>query len=513
MNAKFNLLFLTTTAAMLSGTVYANSNAPSYIHTSGSTVININKADANGLSHNMLKEFNVGPKGTILNNSTQDIYRPNGNIPKNKKLNESAKVILNEVISNKASKLNGFLEVAGQRADVIIANPNGISCSGCSFINSNRVTLSTGTPVFTDGALTNYNVVKGKITIENGGLKNLNSFTDILAEKIILNGKVETGALNAVAGMYQYTIANGNIQSPVQYQGTGIDVKSLGGVTADQIVLVSTSAGVGVNNAGILNSDNISISASGAITNSGGIKADTINLFSGKNIDNSYTGEIISDTGNIFITARQDIHNAGSIKSERATALTSGSRESDGSEDSDDSPLILGSINNVGTISGKNAVLLNATNSVNNDKGSITSTGITNIVAPKVNNRTEMSGEVVDISSLGFENTGLITAANGMIIDGKYAITNYGTLKSKTLTLKTDGAISMAKCFLWFPCQNGTIKADLLKVEAPKIKTVDEMSGNLEVKEIKLNTAEQPTEPEDLDESEEQEVPEELKAA
>ncbi|WP_052130542.1 filamentous hemagglutinin N-terminal domain-containing protein [Erwinia typographi] len=501
MNAKFNLLSLTTTAALLSGAVYADSNSPSYIHTSGATVININKTNANGLSHNMLKEFNVGPKGTILNNSIEDIYRPNGNIPKNRKLNESAKVILNEVISNKASKLNGFLEVAGQRADVIIANPNGITCSGCSFINSNRVTLSTGTPVFKDGALTNYNVLKGKITIENSGLKNLNSFTDILAEKIILNGKVETGALNAVAGMYQYTVANGDIKPLAQYQGTGIDVKSLGGVTADQIVLVSTSAGVGVNNTGILQSDKIFISASGAITNAGSMKADSINLTSVKNIENSSTGELASNTGNIVINANQDIRNSGNIKSENAILINSGSI---GGESS---PVFFSSINNLGTISGKNAVLLTATNSVNNDKGSITSTGKTTVVAMKVNNRTEISGGEVDISSLGLENTGLISATNDMSIYGKNAITNYGTLKSKTLTLKTDGEILMAKCFLWFACQNGTVKADLLKVEAPKIKTVDEMSGNLEVKEIKLNTAE---EPEDLDETE---MPEELKAA
>jgi haemagglutination activity domain len=36
--------------------------------------------------------------------------------------------------------------VFGQRANVIIANPNGVGCVGCSFINTGTVTLSTGVP-------------------------------------------------------------------------------------------------------------------------------------------------------------------------------------------------------------------------------------------------------------------------------------------------------------------------------------------------------------------------------
>ena len=94
----------------------------------------------------MYREFNVDSNGVVLNNSASDLTHATlGNIAKNNNLtNGSASVILNEVTSNRASSLNGFIEVAGQRADVVIANPNGISCSGCSFINTNKAVLTTG---------------------------------------------------------------------------------------------------------------------------------------------------------------------------------------------------------------------------------------------------------------------------------------------------------------------------------------------------------------------------------
>ncbi|MFC0141128.1 filamentous hemagglutinin N-terminal domain-containing protein [Erwinia mallotivora] len=149
---KFNLVFLATSVAMMSQVALAD--PATYTHLNGSTVVNINKADTNGLSHNMWSDFNVSDKGMVLNNSTADLIRDSGNIAKNNNLDAAAKVILNEVISNKASTLKGFIEVAGTAADVIIANPNGITCTGCSFVNASRATLTTGTPVLYDGALT-----------------------------------------------------------------------------------------------------------------------------------------------------------------------------------------------------------------------------------------------------------------------------------------------------------------------------------------------------------------------
>ncbi|MGX9080349.1 two-partner secretion domain-containing protein, partial [Klebsiella pneumoniae] len=54
---------------------------------------------------------------------------------------------------------------------VIVANPNGITCDGCGFINTTRGTLTTGTPVFgNDGSLSAFRVARGTIRLEGNGL-------------------------------------------------------------------------------------------------------------------------------------------------------------------------------------------------------------------------------------------------------------------------------------------------------------------------------------------------------
>jgi filamentous hemagglutinin len=42
-----------------------------------------------------------------------------------------AQVIVNQVNATDPSYLRGFIEVAGNPAQVIIANPAGITCAGC----------------------------------------------------------------------------------------------------------------------------------------------------------------------------------------------------------------------------------------------------------------------------------------------------------------------------------------------------------------------------------------------
>ncbi|MCI1007627.1 filamentous hemagglutinin N-terminal domain-containing protein, partial [Herbaspirillum sp. C7C8] len=67
----------------------------------------------------------------------------------------------NQINSSDPSYLRGFIEVAGNRAQVIIANPSGITCAGCGFINAQRATMTTGTPVIRQGNLESYRVGGG----------------------------------------------------------------------------------------------------------------------------------------------------------------------------------------------------------------------------------------------------------------------------------------------------------------------------------------------------------------
>ncbi|MER2597828.1 filamentous hemagglutinin N-terminal domain-containing protein, partial [Escherichia coli] len=116
----------------------------------GPTIVHIKGASDKGVSHNIYSQFDVDQKGVILNNSATNTNTTlggqiNGNLNLNNG-NGPAKVILNEVNSTNASTLNGMVEVAGQKAQVIVANASGITCNNCGFINTDRVTLTTGKP-------------------------------------------------------------------------------------------------------------------------------------------------------------------------------------------------------------------------------------------------------------------------------------------------------------------------------------------------------------------------------
>ena len=135
----------------------------------GVPLIDIVTPNGTGLSHNKFSDFNVGTPGLILNNFNGEVGTSNlgGVTPGNPNLRNSgpASVILNEVTGGNRSALNGPTEVFGGRADVIIANPNGITCAGCGFINTPHATLTTGVPnIGADGSLMGFTVNSGDVT-------------------------------------------------------------------------------------------------------------------------------------------------------------------------------------------------------------------------------------------------------------------------------------------------------------------------------------------------------------
>src|SRR3989304_2672619 len=138
---------------------------------SGASVVNIVAPTAAGTSHNKYSGFEVGAPGVVLNNSlaagTSALV---GSLGANPNLTGAfATVILNEVTGSSASSLAGPLEVFGAAAAVIIANPNGVACAGCSFLHAPRVTLTTGVPSYT-GSLLGLNVTGGSIGVSGAGL-------------------------------------------------------------------------------------------------------------------------------------------------------------------------------------------------------------------------------------------------------------------------------------------------------------------------------------------------------
>ena len=211
----------------------------------------------------MYREFNVDSKGVVLNNSPSDLSMRRWGISlKNNNLtNGSASVILNEVTSNRASSLNGFIEVAGQRADVVIANPNGISCSGCSFINTNKAILTTGKVTFSDtGAIASYDVTGGKLSIDKNGMDASNSYAVLLADAIAINGTVNATNAIVAAGNFTFDNGSGAITSAGKaatarqyvYPEYSIDISNLGGIKANSITMVGNNLGFGVRNKGAI---------------------------------------------------------------------------------------------------------------------------------------------------------------------------------------------------------------------------------------------------------------------
>jgi filamentous hemagglutinin len=152
----------------------ANHNRPQVESTAnGRPLVNIVAPNVHGLSHNKYQQFNVGSGGAVLNNSgaisntnTAGYVQGNPNLGSN-----SANIILNEVTHQNPSYLNGALEIAGKPAELIIANPSGISCNGCGFINTNKLTLTTGTPVFGgSGSLDAFRVIGGSVQFTGAGI-------------------------------------------------------------------------------------------------------------------------------------------------------------------------------------------------------------------------------------------------------------------------------------------------------------------------------------------------------
>ncbi|WP_080686152.1 hemagglutinin repeat-containing protein [Rhizobium leguminosarum] len=247
----------------------------------GVPLIDIVTPNSRGLSHNKYDSFNVGTPGLILNNFKGEVGNSNlgGVTPGNPNLNSSgpASVILNEVISGNRSALNGAIEVFGGRADVVIANPNGITCDGCGFINTPHATLTTGVPdVGADGTLKGFTVNGGDVTIgTNGGNfaagPGAVDLFDIVSRTVHVNGPVYGKDLRVTAGRNQFDYAAGNATPLAATSGTpeyAIDGSALGAMQADRIKVVVTEKGAGVRMRGDMaaNAGELSLSADGKIS-------------------------------------------------------------------------------------------------------------------------------------------------------------------------------------------------------------------------------------------------------
>ena len=246
----------------------------------GPTIIDINDPSKNGVSHNKFTEFNVNKNGLILNNNTSESRTIlGGKIAGNSNLsNGPATVIINEVASKNMTQLNGMIEVAGKKANVIVASPSGISCDGCGFINTEQGVLTTGKVDISDNP--SMSVSEGNIILQGDGLQDQSDYTALIAHTInIVAEENSANNLTMMAGKnadvhHVDDVLESRAAANEQADYVGIDVAKLGGMYADKITLIAGQKGVSIKNRGIISADtDLVIQNNGTIRNTGSISS------------------------------------------------------------------------------------------------------------------------------------------------------------------------------------------------------------------------------------------------
>lgn len=337
-----NLMLQLSQPILASASVTVDKSAPGnnrpYVEmtTNGLPIVQITTPSAAGISRNFYRQFDVTNQGLIFNNSRDPINTQlAGYIPGNQfMIKGTAKIILNEVTGENKSYLRGWMEVAGSRAGVVIANPNGIVGNGFGFINTNRAVLTTGTPSFGgDGSLEAFRVSGGEISIEEAGLNASNiDRVDLISRAVNVNAGIWAKELNVISGSNQidYTNLTTNALATSSKQPqVAIDVGTLGGMYANKIKLIGTEEGVGVNNQGNITAiGDLTLTNKGAIVLAGKTTAGqgiTITTQDQMNVQG-----MVYAQGETKVSSSGTLNNSGIIAATQNTEINAGAVSSTG---------------------------------------------------------------------------------------------------------------------------------------------------------------------------------------
>ncbi|MGN4039412.1 two-partner secretion domain-containing protein, partial [Burkholderia gladioli] len=322
----------------------------------------------------------------------------------------------------------------GPRANVILANPNGVTVDGGSFTNTGHVVLSTGQVGFTDLTLApgvvQRNVVlttnRGTITIGPGGLSGTLVNLDLLAKQLSINGPVtndftsSTSGIRAIVGdstaTYDTSFSpsdNGHdwligTSSPgTQSNAVAVDITAAGGLTAGRVQLIVTDQGAGVHS----------------------------------------LGKIYANAGDVVVTANGDIAIAdGSLKAERDVALTTpGTVSLQGAQVSAANNAAIQASNIALADDTSGPSTLTAGNTVSlTSSGTIANTGSLIQAGTTASDGTTTGGDVIlnaagDITNhSSATNLGIVFAANGQT-----TLTAGGNIINDNARILSNGAVSL----------------------------------------------------------------------
>ncbi|CAE6859429.1 hypothetical protein R75461_07902 [Paraburkholderia nemoris] len=377
-----------------------------------------------GVSHNTYASFNVSKAGADLNNA-----------------GINANTIVNQVSSTNPSLIQGAISVLGPRANVILANPNGITVDGGSFVNAGRVVLSTGQVSFNDVTVagnTQRNIVlttnDGAITIGPGGLTGDLVSLDLVAKRLAVNGPVSNGFSGSLTGIraiigdstntYDTSFSPGDNNndwrtsstSPgASSPGIAVDITELGGLTAGRVELIVNDLGAGVRNLGSIyaSAGDVVVSANGDVSVGGGNALGSIRA-----------------AGNISIATTSALSLLGGQVSAANDVTVNANRIAF-------------------TDNGTGPSVLTAGNAVNlTSTGDIASTGSTiqaGMIAPDGSGATAPSGGDVTLTAAGNitnasspANLGIIFSANGAVSLGAQ-----GNITNDNARIESNGAVNL----------------------------------------------------------------------
>lgn len=325
------------------------------VSANGTPLVDIARPSFGGVSHNKFQRYDVDQRGVILNNSglggTSVIGGAVGANP-NLAGAPPARVIVNEVTSNARSTLNGPTEIFGQKADVVVANPNGVVCSGCGFINAGRVTLTTGVPIpdYDTGAVA-FSVTRGAVEISGAGVSGAAGQSvraiDLVGRQLSIQGPVAAAdevRLRAGSGTYDQAANRWTPTSPtLAVTGPAIQSSGAGAISAGAISALSSDVDLGVVLDGPLAAlsgpltiksagqarlastnaaGDISVSAQGVVTLTGVHKALGRITLDGAHVVVE-TGADVAANDSILISALQSLVTRGTLRAGQSIALVS----------------------------------------------------------------------------------------------------------------------------------------------------------------------------------------------
>ncbi|WP_434290574.1 filamentous hemagglutinin N-terminal domain-containing protein [Celeribacter sp. SCSIO 80788] len=342
-------IVVSSVSASFAQNIIVDPSAPgtSFLQTSNGTPQIDIATPQSGVSLNQFSDLNVGVDGLILNNSTSNgvsIIGQNVTANPNLMVSGPANTIVAEITGGSPSTMTGTAEVFGKKAAVIVANPNGIVCNGCAFLNTSSSTLTTGRPIVS-GSRVDLSVTEGTVTIGPDGFQP-GTQGGIIGRHVILTGPVVasgqeagndllvSGGAQRVQGLNGADLsASPIVAAPSTTAKTSpfaIDASEGGSLTGGDVIVRNPETGQGVNLYGFTDGRSLNAASGGNLFYKD-IKVDTSASLAGAELRQYggitaggdvtingraftlYDGRVIETAGDIEITGEEFVVIAGEV--------------------------------------------------------------------------------------------------------------------------------------------------------------------------------------------------------